>query len=148
MVRNMAATSLHTPATQVALDFSIPADVDALEPVLNVITDFAVRKLGPESGKHLAVALASQEALTNAVKHGCQGDRSKTVHCKVAFDPSQGVQVVVSDPGAGFNPDALPVPITRKGMKKGAARGVFMIRFLMDEVYFARNGAEIHMVKH
>ncbi len=144
----MATISLNYPAAQACLDFSIPADVDALEPVLNVITDFAVRKLGPESGKHLAVALASQEALTNAVKHGCQGDRSKTVHCKVAFDPSQGVQVVVSDPGAGFDPEALPVPVTRKGLKKGAARGVFMIRFLMDEVFFERNGAEIHMLKH
>ena len=144
----MAASSLDYPVRPFRLDFSIPADVEALEPVLNVITDFAGRKLGAESGKQFAVALALQEALTNAVKHGCHGDRSKTVHCKVGFDPSLGVEIVVSDPGAGFDPDALPLPITSTGLQKGTGRGVFMIRFLMDEVRFERNGSEIHMLKH
>jgi anti-sigma regulatory factor (Ser/Thr protein kinase) len=41
----------------------------------------------------------------------------------------------------------MPDPRTDDGLSLDHGRGTFMIRKLMDEVHFERNGAEIHMSK-
>ena len=124
--------------------FCFPADVEAIPPVLETIAGLARAEMPAD--KEMEVTLAVQEALANAVVHGCHRDPSKTVDCWVAHGP-KGFLIVVRDPGPGFDPEAIPSPLQDQQLGSDHGRGIHMIRQLMDEVHFQRNGAEIHMCK-
>lgn len=124
--------------------FSFPADVEAIPPVVETIADLARAELSAE--KEVEVTLAVQEALANAVVHGSHRDPEKRVDCWVAHGPL-GFLIVVRDSGPGFDPDAIPSPLEGQQLGSDHGRGIHMIRQLMDEVHFQRNGAEIHMRK-
>ena len=55
--------------------------------------------------------------------------------------------IVVRDPGEGFDPRNIPSPVMGENIFSNHGRGIYLINQLMDEVKFARNGAEIHMIK-
>jgi anti-sigma regulatory factor (Ser/Thr protein kinase) len=50
------------------------------------------------------VLIALQEALVNAVLHGCQNDPSKMGYCSVEIHPG-ALTIIVRDPGPGFDVD-------------------------------------------
>src|SRR5580700_559138 len=91
------------------LNLSVPADLDALGSVTDAIAENLDRLNVPEQ-KRLEIGLAVQEALVNAVVHGCKGDRTKHVTCRMEGDANGHIVIIVSDPGPGFNPDKLPDP--------------------------------------
>lgn len=124
--------------------YTIPARVEAIAPVVDEVTLIA-EELGRD--KSLDVALALQEALANAVIHGCKSDPTLTVDCWVACDPGPGILIIVRDPGAGFDHDSPPNPLDKESLHATNGRGVYLIRELMDDVHFLRNGAEVHMSK-
>ena len=125
----------------------VPADPSAI----GKVTDGVVRVLRDaahvDDTNDMAIELALQEALANAVRHGCKGDASKQVQCCVSCDDTGEVLIVVRDPGDGFEPEAVPNPLDRENILKGSGRGVFLINQLMDEVRFHDRGREIHMRK-
>src|ERR1035438_3582672 len=86
------------------LDRSIPADPEAIAAVVDAISETLARREVPEQ-KRLEVALAVQEALANAVVHGCGNDPSKQVRCRLQTDPLGRIVIIVTDPGPGFSPD-------------------------------------------
>src|SRR5262249_18342583 len=75
--------------------FDFPARLDEIEPVVTAITQFATQQLPGESEKHLQIELALQEALANAVVHGCNVDPAKRVRCWAAYDAANGLLIVV-----------------------------------------------------
>ena len=100
-----------------------------------------------EEDKLMQIELALQEALANAIRHGCKGDPSKQVQCCVSCDDSGEVLIVVRDPGPGFDPAAVPHPLEKQNLLKSSGRGIFLINELMDEVTFADRGRELAMRK-
>lgn len=129
------------------LDMTVPAEPAAIAKV----TDGVIRVLR-ESGRvdeerEIAIELALQEALANAVRHGCKGDPSKKVQCCVSCDASGEVLIVVRDPGEGFDPAAVPNPLDPENILKGSGRGVYLINQLMDDVRYHDRGREVHMRK-
>lgn len=129
------------------LSFAFPASVEQIAPVVASIVGLALEEFGPEEAKHQEVGLALQEALANAVVHGSRCDPKKTVRCWVSCDEGEGMIVVIRDEGNGYDPDALPHPKSEDRLEMDHGRGIYLIRNLMDEVHFARNGTEIHMKK-
>lgn len=129
------------------LNLSVPADLDSLGAVTDAISVNLERLNVPEQ-KRLEIGLAVQEALVNAVVHGCQGDRSKQVTCRMEGDSDGHIVIIVSDPGPGFNPEALPDPKQPERVYHDHGRGVYLIRQLMDDVEFRRGGREIRMWKY
>jgi serine/threonine-protein kinase RsbW len=129
------------------LDRSIPADSEAIAVVVDAISETLAQLEVPEQ-KRLAVALAVQEALANAVVHGCGNDPSKQVRCRLKTDPRGRIVIIVTDPGPGFSPDQLSDPRRRETLHADHGRGVYLIRQLMDEVHFERSGNEIRMWKY
>src|SRR5271169_1034394 len=129
------------------LDVSLPPDSEAIANVVDAISETLVRLDVPEQ-KRLEVALAVQEALANAVVHGCGNDPSKQVRCRLNCDPHGGIVIIVTDPGPGFSPDLLSDPKRRENLYTDHGRGVYLIRQLMDEVHFDRRGSEIMMWKY
>lgn len=74
-----------------------------------------------------SVSLALQEAITNAVQHGHQGDASKLVQITYAVRPNE-VVIEVEDQGTGFDPDLVPNPLLMKNRDQHRGWGLFMMR--------------------
>jgi serine/threonine-protein kinase RsbW len=130
----------------IRLDTTIPADVDAITPVVNGVMNL-VQKMQCAAGKELEVETALREALANAIVHGCRNDPNKQVQFCVACDEARGMLIVVRSPGKGFDSDSIPNPTIGQNIYQSHGRGIFLINQLMDEVRFERGGTEIHMVK-
>jgi serine/threonine-protein kinase RsbW len=128
----------------VFLHFRVSATVEAIGPIVESVFELAHRELG--DGKDMELTLALQEALANAVVHGCRRDSSKSLDCWVSHGPGD-ILIAVRDSGPGFDPDEIPHALAPKQLGADHGRGIHMIRELMDDVHFVRNGAEIHMRK-
>ena len=126
------------------LDVTLPATFEAVCDLITQIMD-TVQKMGCAAGKEGQIRLALEEALTNAVVHGCQNDPAKTIQCCVACDEDRGMLIVVRDPGPGFDPASIPSPIVGEDLFATHGRGVFFINQMVDEVRFEKGGTEIHM---
>jgi serine/threonine-protein kinase RsbW len=89
------------------------------------------------------IRLAAGEALSNAVEHGCKtAARRILVDCR--FDDHE-LAIEIRDRGSGF-----PEPSDRSSVEpddRGRGFGIFLMRRLMDEVSFARNGRVVRLVR-
>jgi serine/threonine-protein kinase RsbW len=131
----------------IRIDVTLNADPTAISPVVEGIMEMA-RRLECASGKEFEIETALREALANAIVHGCKKDPTKHVQCCVRCDEETGMMIVVRDPGNGFDPFAVPDPLTGENVFSNHGRGIYLINQLMDEVKFERNGTEIHMRKY
>jgi anti-sigma regulatory factor (Ser/Thr protein kinase) len=125
---------------------TIPADPAAIPAVTDGVVEVLEEKHWPKEDV-VAVQLALQEAVANAIRHGCRGDVSKHVQLSVSCDESGEVVIVVRDPGSGFDPRAIADPLDTANILKPSGRGIFLINGLMDHVQFADGGREVQMRK-
>jgi len=128
------------------LEKTVHADVAAIEPVVLEIMS-VVEEAGCAAGSEFEVKIALQEALANAVVHGCKGNPEVPVRVSVACDEERGMLIVVRDPGPGFDPAEIPSPVVGENLFSSHGRGIYLINQLMDEVRFERQGTEIWMRK-
>ncbi len=130
------------------LDVTIPADPDAISPVVDAVAQVA-RETKSAEGKEFEIEIALREALANAIVHGCRGDKDKKVECCVVADQSGELVVIVRDPGAGFDPRRVPPPTDGDLIYRTHGRGVYLINQLMDSVQFNSGpaGTEVRMRK-
>lgn len=128
------------------LNLVIPADMGSMMKVSDGVRHLLENKHWPED-EMTKVELALQEALSNAIRHGCKGDSSKRVQCCVTFDEAGDIVIVVRDPGAGFDVKAVPDPLEGANLLKPGGRGVFLINQMMDTVEYAEQGRQVVMRK-
>ena len=133
------------PQPQIRLDVTFPAQVERIGGVVEKVVALA-RQLHGETDKEQEIALALTEALANAVKHGSKNDPSLKVQCQV-ITAGPAMTIIVRDSGPGFDPESIANPLELAGLTADHGRGLHMIRQLVDEVRFERNGAEIYMTK-
>lgn len=126
--------------------WDLPAEAEGVTPAVEQMVAFIART-GILAGREPEIELALQEAVSNAVVHGCSGDPSKTVNCWIGCDPVTGVLIVIRDPGPGFDARNPPDPLVGAGLTKDHGRGLYLIRSLMDDVSYELGGAELHMWK-
>jgi len=134
------------------LRFNFRAEIAGIAPIVQRVTGLA-QEMHCEPGREMQIALALQEALANAVIHGCDSDPSKTVECSVTYgEPSSArnqatneMLIVIRDAGSGFDPASVPNPKIGDNVHAYHGRGLHLIRELMDEVSFAQGGREIRM---
>jgi serine/threonine-protein kinase RsbW len=125
---------------------TIPADPRAIPALTDGVTQVLQEKRWDEKDV-MAVELALQEAVANAIRHGCRGDATKALQCSVSCDESGEVVITVRDPGAGFDPASVADPLDPANVLKPGGRGIFLINGLMDHVAFADGGREVRMRK-
>jgi anti-sigma regulatory factor (Ser/Thr protein kinase) len=125
---------------------TIPADPAAIPRVTDGVTSVLTQKHWPEE-QVMAIELALQEAVANAIRHGCRGDASKQLQCTVNIDGAGEVMITVRDPGPGFDPQQVANPLAPENVLKPSGRGIFLINGLMDDVEFADGGRELRMRK-
>ena len=128
------------------LNMTIPADPRKIPTVTDGIVHVLQDRHWPEA-RIIEVELALQEALANAIRHGCKGDISRQVQCVVTCDSDDELLIVVRDPGTGFDATAVPDPLAGDNILKASGRGIFLINQLMDEVAFGDGGRELQMRK-
>jgi serine/threonine-protein kinase RsbW len=96
--------------------------------------------------------LAVSEACTNAIEAHSAIDTDERVVVRCWVDEA-GLEVRISDRGAGFDPSELPdhPPVTDPArLKFERGLGIPLIRALVDEVEFSSSdaGTEVRMVMH
>ncbi|MGH9387503.1 MAG: ATP-binding protein [Vicinamibacterales bacterium] len=128
------------------LNMVIPATPSAIPKVSEGLQQLLESKHWSDD-EVMKVVLALDEALANAIRHGCKGDPTKSVQCIVTHDSSGDLTIIVRDPGPGFDVASVPNPLEARNMFKSSGRGVFLINQLMDEVAFADGGREVLMRK-
>ncbi len=92
------------------------------------------------------IKLALEEALVNAIKHGNQLDRSKSVQVSYHVR-AEHVEIVVADEGAGFDPSEVPDPTAPENLERCCGRGLMLMRHYMGEVSYNSRGNTVHMRK-
>lgn len=90
------------------------------------------------------IRLAAGEALSNAVEHGnAPLAGGFTVEC--GFD-GESLSIEIRDSGQGFStPPASAQSVVPD--QRGRGFGIFLMRRLMDDVAFTRNGTIVRMVR-
>lgn len=126
------------------LDTTLACDIGAIDSLVGEIME-AVTEMGCAEEKEFQVRLALEEALINAIEHGCESDPTKEIQCVVCCDEDRGMLIVVRDPGPGFDPASIPSPVVGENLYMTHGRGIYLINQLVDEVRFENGGTEIHM---
>jgi anti-sigma regulatory factor (Ser/Thr protein kinase) len=125
---------------------TIPAEPSAIPVLTEGVTGMLTQKKWPEE-QIVAIELALQEAVANAIRHGCGGDATKRLQCTVNITGDGEVIITVRDPGQGFDPSKVANPLAPENMLKPSGRGIFLINGLMDDVQFTDGGRELQMKK-
>jgi len=128
------------------IDTWMPSKIQAISPLVDRLMGLIVKaKCVP--GAEFDIELAIREALGNAVVHGNRENPDKKVHIRCRCESGNGVSIVVTDEGKGF--DFLK--ILANGRTSDAAdahgHGLQLMRAYMDGVRFERGGSEVHMRK-
>ena len=117
---------------------SIPANLKYLTDVDEFVEDF-LRRSGAEESAIADIAISVSELINNAVAHGSVSSPDQPI--VVTIDRTDGlIKIGVSDPGSGFDPDAIDDPLADENLLKEAGRGIFIVRSLMDSVDIETSG--------
>lgn len=143
-VKKLSALMPFCSTCQLAM--TIPADPAAIPTLTDGVMQVLQGK-GWNDDDIMAVELALQEAVANAIRHGCRGDATKQLECSIAVERSGEIVIVIRDPGSGFDPATVAHPLDPANLLKPSGRGIFLINNLMDDVRFADGGRELQMRK-
>lgn len=125
-------------------DFAFAGDSNAMFAARNEIMQF-LNAQGIDGEEEIDILVALQEALANAVLHGCQSDPSKTIRCTVQGDDDE-INIVIRDPGPGFDHSGSDSSEDGTNLSNHG-RGIMLMRSLMDEINYHHQGSEVHMKK-
>lgn len=91
--------------------------------------------LGPK--ETFDVQMAVDEACTNIIEHGYQGDESGTIEISCR-QTDEGCTIQIRDFGRAFDPDIVPEPDVKAPLEERpiGGLGLFFMRQLMDSVHF------------
>ncbi len=141
----MAKAEPNTHRNSPMIERVIDSDLDAARAAEDEILR-EVEQRGYRSEAAFAIRLSLEEAITNAIKHGNQNDRSKHIHIRYRVDDEKAI-ISVADDGAGFDPGRVPDPTSPSRLSLPNGRGIMLMRAYMDEVRYNRKGNEIRLVK-
>lgn len=143
--RPLTRCAFNASKLRLRLDVVVEATFEAVQGLVDQVME-TVTDMGCGAGREDDVRLAVDEALMNALVHGCRKDPVKTIQCCVACDDERGILIIVRDPGPGFDPSSIPSPVVGANVFAEHGRGIFLINQVADQVCFEKGGTEIHVV--
>jgi len=136
------------PASDRTVTLDIASRFEMLDVVQTVLMQCcAIVGFDEEAVHYMSVAV--RESVVNAIKHGNKQDEGKRVHVQFTVH-ERALEVQVRDQGAGFDPAAVPDPLSPENLLKAYGRGLFFMRQFMDEVshsFPAKGGTVVRMLK-
>ncbi len=134
---------MESPAS--VLELVLTGDSTAVAAARDRIMDF-LEQQGVTDEEAIDILVTLQEALVNAVLHGCRNDPSQVIRCSVQVD-AEAITIVIKDPGEGFD-TAAQTDVSDDGINlTNHGRGIFLMRSLMDEVSYSHGGSELMLKK-
>jgi serine/threonine-protein kinase RsbW len=130
------------------VELLIGSDLGYLDMVQEV-SDRVSQLIGFEEDAVYWIGLSVREAVTNAIQHGNQNDKSKKVFLRFKIDADR-LLISVRDQGEGVEISEIPDPLDPQNLLKPGGRGIFFIRSFMDNVHFSNcpeGGYELVMEK-
>lgn len=126
----------------------IPSLPDQIQIVEEKAEELA-NQVGFNDDEKDSLAIAITEMIANAIYHGNKGDPTKRVF--LCFHVKSGrMDISIRDEGGGFDPRKIADPLKPENLLKDSGRGIFIVRTLMDEVYFKfqENGTTAVLIKY
>lgn len=123
------------------LEISVASDLAAIAEAQDAIEAFCVRRGLPERIA-LSLSLVVDELLANILHHGGAGTgASLDIRLRLRLEQTQLV-TELSDSGQPFNPLDAPLPALDLALddKPIGGLGIHLVRQLMDEVQYRREG--------
>lgn len=138
----MVANAITMPTLKKCITLS--SQVAEIDGAVSELVDFVV---GLKRIENFTLSIALTEAITNAIVHGNEKDPAKRVFAQALIEPER-VVLQITDEGRGFDYQKLADPTKKENLLKQSGRGIFFVRYFMDEVRFNQVGNEITMVKY
>ena len=125
---------------------SLPSRVAIVSPFVDQLMRF-ILKFRIADGTEMDIEMALLEALANAVIHGNRDNSGKRVYvsCRCYMDGE--VSITVRDEGKGFDSSMVNDPTSLENVLFTHGRGIYLMKTLMDEVFFEENGSVVRMRK-
>lgn len=123
----------------------LPNRYAAVQPVVAEVVQQLEQRAWPQRDV-FSVHLALEEAITNAIEHGNQRCKDKTVTV-VARLFGDHLHLEVCDCGEGFNPSEVPDPTVPDHLESIRGRGLFLMRHFMNAVEYRDGGRCVIMHK-
>jgi len=144
-VQRSEAVSPETGCAELRICIRVPTDLEVVEEAVDLVARHCLASGVSAQQARFNLRVALCEALSNAIIYGNGLDPRKSVDIEVSL-ADQLVTVRVTDEGSGFDPDTVPEPSLPDGIEATTGRGLFLIRRLVDRVYFNNRGNAICMV--
>jgi serine/threonine-protein kinase RsbW len=93
------------------------------------------------------VTMCLEEVLSNVIRHGCLPGQDCAIQVQYCIRP-ESIEVEVSDTAKAFDPLSLPPPDLTVPLeqRRAGGLGVFLVRQMMDEVFYDRRNGRNHFV--
>jgi|SRR5580700_4515982 serine/threonine-protein kinase RsbW len=141
--KGSAPRSSHQGGSYIQFDLSLRSEVSAISPFVDTLMH-VIRECRWVHGIGEEIEIALREALANAVVHGNHEDPGKQVYVSCGTDE---ISLVIKDEGRGYDIGGLADPTAPENISSSHGRGIYLMKHLMDEVRFERDGAVVYMRK-
>lgn len=121
-----------------AIEIKIASHPKWLRLIRQTVSEYA-REAGFDTRDGQAITLAVGEAVGNVIKHAYKGQTDRTF--QLLCQTRDGyLEVEIRDHGGPFDPDRTP-ELPPDELRAGG-RGLYLIRTIMDEIKYGRDGEE------
>ena len=127
------------------LVLEIPTDIQSIAAAVDYVMSRCVSCQVQAKRLNLNFRVGLTEALSNAMMYGNRADPSKKVEVELVMGEGQ-LQATVRDQGVGFDPASVPDPTLPENVSRPCGRGLFLMRELLDEVWYNDQGNEVTLV--
>lgn len=128
------------------MEMVLDSDLASIERVVDETEAFLRPRVADE---HLAyrVVLLATEAVTNAIEHGNEFDKTKVVFFRLNVGRRQ-IELAVEDQGSGFDPEQTDDPRAAENLLREGGRGILFMESMADEVKFEKGGRKVRLIFH
>ncbi len=127
------------------LVLELPNDLRTIEHAVEYVMQRCQKCEGHARRLRLNFRVGLTEALSNAMLYGNGHDPKKRVRVEVTIG-SGAIVAKVTDEGHGFDPEKVPDPKAPQNITRPGGRGLFLMRKLLDEVSYNREGNSVTLV--
>lgn len=125
------------------IKIEIPSIIENIR-IIESFIDNAKERFELDDDIYGNIMIAVTESVSNAIKHGNRGDKSKSVLLSLTIKDDV-IKFVIEDEGKGFDYNLLPDPTAPENLEKTGGRGIFLMKNLADEVTFQNDGKVVEL---
>ena len=130
------------PIGEVVLRHRCPSRLDVKQEAMDAVAEACISRGWVDEEERSWLVLCLDEAITNAMLHGNEGDPRLEVEIALAADAKRW-QIAVSDQGSGFTMAAVPDPDDPGSLLLEHGRGIRLMRAWLGSLTYWRRGATV-----